>query len=67
MGWVGRDLKDHQAPNPLSHAGTPTSTFNTKPGPIQPGLIHPQGQSIHTLSRHPVPAPHHSLGERTSP
>jgi len=32
MAWVGRDLKDHQAPTPLPHAGPPTSTFNTRPG-----------------------------------
>jgi len=29
--WVGRDLKDHEAPTPLLHAGPPTSTFNTSP------------------------------------
>jgi len=32
MAWVGRDLKDHQAPTPLPHAGLPVSTFNTRPG-----------------------------------
>jgi len=30
MAWVGRDLKDHQAPSPLSQAGPPTSVFNTR-------------------------------------
>ena len=32
-------------------------------GPIQPGLEHLQGRSIHSLSGQPVPAPHHSLGK----
>jgi len=30
MAWVGRDLKDHQAPNPLPHAGPPTSVSNAR-------------------------------------
>jgi len=25
MAWVGRDLEDHQAPNPLLQAGPPIS------------------------------------------
>ena len=32
MAWVGRDLKDHQAPTPLPAAGPPTSKSNTRPG-----------------------------------
>jgi len=32
MASVGRDLKDHHAPNPLQHAGPPTSKSNTRPG-----------------------------------
>ena len=32
MAWIGRDLKDHQAPTPLSHAGPPTSVSYTRPG-----------------------------------
>ena len=31
-GWVGRDLKDHEAPTPFPHAGPPTSTSNPIPG-----------------------------------
>jgi len=30
-------------------------------GPFQPGLEHLQGQSIHSLSRQPAPAPHHAV------
>ena len=29
MAWVGRDLKDHQAPTPVPQAGPLISTFNT--------------------------------------
>ncbi|XP_052552627.1 cyclin-dependent kinase inhibitor 3 isoform X4 [Tympanuchus pallidicinctus] len=29
---VGRDLKDHEAPTPLCHAGPPTSPFHSSPG-----------------------------------
>ena len=57
MTWVGRDLKDHQAPTPLPEAGPPTSTFNTRPsaqGSIQPGLEHLQGWGIHNLSEQSV-------------
>jgi len=32
-GWVRRNLKDHQAPTPLLHAGPPTSTFKQSPPP----------------------------------
>jgi len=47
MAWIGRDLKDHEAPNPPPQAGLPTSTFNTRPGfpgpyPTPPGRGHPQ-------------------------
>lgn len=31
MTWVGKDLKDHQAPVPLLHLGLLTSIINTKP------------------------------------
>ena len=41
MAWVGRNLKNHQAPTPLLQARPPASTFNTGPGctrlhPTQP-------------------------------
>uniref|UniRef100_A0A8C9EY34 ATP-binding cassette sub-family B member 10, mitochondrial n=1 Tax=Pavo cristatus TaxID=9049 RepID=A0A8C9EY34_PAVCR len=32
MAWVGRDLKDHQAPPPLPQAGPPASISGTRPG-----------------------------------
>jgi len=31
MIWVGRDLRDYQAPTPLPQAGQPTSISNTRP------------------------------------
>jgi len=31
MAWVGRDLKDHQAPTLLPHAGPAISISNTRP------------------------------------
>ena len=51
MAWVGRDLKDHQAPTLLPQAGPPTSIPNIRPdcpGPhsiwpwTPPGTGHPQ-------------------------
>jgi len=36
-------------------------------GPIQPGLEHLQGQSIHSLTGQPVPAPHHSHSKELPP
>jgi len=32
MAWVGRDLKDHQAPTLLPQAGLPTFITNPRPG-----------------------------------
>ena len=32
MAWVGRDLKDDEAPSPLPHAGPTTSSFNARMG-----------------------------------
>ena len=43
MASVGRDLKDHESPIPLPHAGPPASPFNTRQaaqGAIQSGLEH---------------------------
>ena len=51
MARVGRDLKDHQFPILLPHAGPPTAPFNTRPGCpgphptwpcTPPGTGHPQ-------------------------
>ena len=62
MVWVGRNLKDHQAPISLPQTGPPTSISNTKPGcPIQADLEHLQGDGIYNLPGQPVPVPHHSL------
>ena len=36
-------------------------------GPVQAGLKHLQGQSIHNLSGQPVPVPHHPLSEKLPP
>jgi len=32
IAWVGRGLKDHEAPTPLQQAGLLTFMFNTRPG-----------------------------------
>jgi len=58
MAWAGRDPKDHPPDLVLDQAAQ---------GPIQPGLEHLQGRSIHTLPRQPVPAPQHSLCEELPP
>jgi len=70
MAWVGRELKDHQAPTLLPQAGPTTSIFNTNQtaqDPIQPGFEHLQGQGILNLSGHPVPPPHHSHSKELPP
>jgi len=62
MAWVGRDLKDHQAPTPCHMQGCRPSYLTldqAAQGPIQPGLECLQGWGIHGLSGQPVP--HHSL------
>ena len=41
MAWFGRDLKDHEAPTPLPHAGHQPPYLRldqAAQGPIQPGL-----------------------------
>jgi len=67
MALVGRDLKDHQVPTPhYRRQGCQSPHFildQAAQGPILPGFEHLQGQSIHSLSGQPVPAPHHSRGK----
>jgi len=58
MAWVGRDLKDHEAPTPLRRQGCQPPYVildQTAQGPIQPGLEYLQGQGIHNLSGQPAP------------
>jgi len=62
MVWVGRDLKGHLVPTPLTWAGT-SSTRPVSQSSIQPGLEHRQGGGSHSFSGQPVPVPHHSHGE----
>ena len=70
MAWVGRDLKDHEAPTPLLQSGPPASPFNTRPGCPGP---HPTWHWTPPGTEHPqppwaaVPAPHHSLGKELPP
>ena len=48
MAWVGRDLKDHESPNPLPQAGPPTPHLipdQAAQGPIQLGLEHLQDRA----------------------
>ena len=66
MAWVGRNLKDHRVPPSLPQP--PDLVLDqAAQGPIQRGLEHFQGQSIHSLSGQPVPAPHHSLCKELPP
>ena len=70
MAWVGRDLKDHQAPTPYRMQGHQTPHLildQATQGPIQPGLEHLEGWGIHNLSWQPVPAPHHSHSKELPP
>ena len=51
MAWVGRDLKNHQAPTPCrrqSHQPPGLVPEQAAQGSIQPGLEHLQGRSIHS-------------------
>ena len=69
MAWVGTDSEDHEVPTLRPQAGLPatrSSTISDCPGP-QLGLEHLQGWGIHNPSGQPVPAPHHSLGEKLPP
>jgi len=63
MAWVGRDLKDHESPTPLSGQGhqPPHLLDQVAQGPIQPGLEPLPGQGIHNLSGQPVPAASHFI------
>jgi len=67
MPWVGRDLKDHEAPTPCCRQGHQPPHFlpaQVAQGPIQPGLEHLQGWTGHPQPLWAaVPAPHHSLGK----
>ena len=67
VAWIGRDLKDHQAPALLPQTGPPTSICNAIPNCPGPGLEHLQGWGIHNLSGQPVSAPHHSLHKELPP
>jgi len=49
MAWVGRDFKNHQAPNPCHRQGCqpPKLILNQAvQGPTQPGLEHLQGWGL---------------------
>jgi len=50
MAWVGRDLKDHEAPTPHHRQGHQPPHLipaQAAQGPIQPGLEHLQGWTGH--------------------
>jgi len=63
-GWVGRDLKDHEAPTPHHRQGPQPPHFipdQAAQGPIQPGLENLQGWTGHPQPLWAaVPSPHHS-------
>ena len=65
-GWVGRDLKDHEAPTPPPQAGPQPPHLipaQAAQGPIQPGLEHLQGWTGHPQ---PLWATCHGLGDPSS-
>ena len=65
MDWVGRDLKDHPAPIPLSWAGMPS----TSPGFSEPhpGLECFRRGGRHNFSGQPVPVYYHSMPAQKVP
>ena len=57
MAWVGRDLKDHQVPNPCHRQGCfplNQALGQVAQGPIQTGLEHLQEWDIHNFAGQPV-------------
>ena len=71
-GWVGRDLKDDEAPTPPRHrqGHQPSHLIPAQAaqGPIQPGTEHLQGWMGHPQPlQAAVPAPHHSLCKELPP
>jgi len=66
MAWVGKDLKDHQVPNPCHWQGHQSSDLvldQTAQGPVQPGFEH----LWEWLSGQPIPAPHLDRPRETNP
>jgi len=58
MAWVGRDPKDYPVPTCCRQSCHPPSDQAAQ-GPIQPGLEHIQGWSIHSFFGQLVPVPHY--------
>lgn len=57
MVWVGKDLKDHSAPTTSCGQGFfPLDQLSQIP--VQSGLKHSEGWSIHSFSLQPIPASH---------
>ena len=71
MAWVGRDPKNHEAPTSLLQAGPQPPHLipaQAAQGPIQPGLEHLQGWTVHPQPLWTaVPAPHHSHSKELPP
>jgi len=72
MAWIGRDLKDHEAPTPPAccrqgHQPSHLILDQAAQGPLQPGLERLQGWGMHNLSEQTIPAPHHPLCEELPP
>jgi len=71
MAWVGRDLKDHEAPtfhHRQDHQPPHLIPSQAAHGPIQPGLEHLQGWMGHPQPLWAaVPAPHHTHSKELPP
>jgi len=67
MAWVERGPEDHPPCHRQHHQFPDLVLDQAAQGPIQPGIEHLQGWSIHSLSGQPVPAPHHSLCKELPP
>ena len=66
MAWVGRDLKDHQVPNPCHRQGCfplNQALGQVAQGPIQTGLEHLQEWDIHNFAGQPVGMISSGMGE----
>lgn len=61
MVLVGRDIEDDLVPI-LCHGQKRLLLDHDARGPIQPGLEHFQGRSLHNFSEQPILVPHHHHG-----
>jgi len=66
MVGVKRKLKHHLVPSPC-HGQGHLPPDQVAQSPLQPGLDHLHGWSIHSFCGQPVPVPHHRLSKEFIP